>query len=412
MAMGSSLPLHPSLAAALTAHGSDIDASSQLSSQQQTGLGRKTSIQALSIHPSLPRVAYLAEDVVASDFGARNKNKPGSTSSLQPTVKNSRLVVQKFDSNVENVNSLVPSQGNVIVTLNMNDLPQSINRFRQHKSKTSKISNHPLTLETLGSLKSITFLDKDALFWQTRRKHGTQSNLDASNVSDAVLDINANKPYKGVMGQSLCLGLQFTSVLVILQIDDRQSDPFTVLCCLEGQRALHNNGKDYITQHVPSSAALPVTNSIIVYGCSDGAMRFHSLVPSMIYKSKSDTLSFIESSSSSPTDENEVKSAKNSRQATIKSVRGPNGRNDPVVKIVNVDPAYNENYHNEHDAVPAHIGGSAVTVSNATVLVLSSRILTVCASGVAFLWQVDISIDRASGTLRDLNVLPPLAGLD
>ncbi|KAL7493210.1 hypothetical protein ACHAWT_002355 [Skeletonema menzelii] len=408
MTMGTSLPLHPSLAAALTAHGSDIDVGSP-SSQQQTGIGRKTSIlHALSIHPSLSRVAYLAEDV-ASDFGARNKSKAGSTTSLQPTVKNSRLVIQKFDCNVENVSSFVPSQGNVIVTLNMNDLPQHINRFRQHKSKNTKISNQPFTLATLGALKSITFLDRDALFWQTRRKYGTQSN---SNVSDAVLDVNANKSYKGMMGQCQCLGLQFTSVLVILQIDDTNSHPVTVLCCLEGQRALHNNGKDYVTQHVPSSAALPVTNSIIVYGCSDGAMRFHSLVPSMIYKSKSDTLSLFESSSSSPIDESEAKAAKNSRQATIKSVRGPNGRNDPVVKIVNVDPAYNENYHNEQDTVPAHIGGSTVTVSNATVLVLSSRLLTVCASGVAFLWQVDISIDRASGTLRDLNVLPPLARLD
>ena len=407
--MGSSLPVHPSLAAALNKHGADVDVSSQ--SQQQTGTGRKTSIKTLSIHPSLPRVAYLAEDIIASDFGARNnKSKPGSTP-LQPTVTNSRLVIQKFNCNVGNIDSLASSQGNVIATLSMNDLLQRINRFRQHKSKTSKISNLSFTLATLGSLKSITFLDRDALFWQTRRKGGTQSNLDASNASGTVLDVNANKCHKGVMGQSLCLGLQFTSVIAILQIDDAQSDPFTVLGCLEGQRALTSNGKDYVTQHVPSSAALPVTNSIIVYGCSDGAMRFHSLVPSMIYSSTSDVLSFLESSSSSPIDESEVKSAKNSRQATIKSVRGPNGRNDPVVKIVNVDPAYNENYQNEQDTVPAHIGGGNA-VSNVSTLVLSSRLLTVCASGVAFLWQVDISIDRASGTLRDLNVLPPLARLD
>lgn len=407
--MGTSLPVHPSLAAALTKHGADVDVSSQL--QPQSGAGRKTSIKTLSIHPSLPRVAYLAEDT-ALDFGARNNknNKPGSTPQ-QPIVTNSRLVIQKFNSHVGNIDSLASSQGNLIASLNMSELPQRINRFRQHKSKTSKISNQPFTLATLGSLKSITFLDRDALFWQTRRKSGTQSNLDASNASGTVLDVNANKCHKGVMGQNLCLGLQFTSVIVILEIDDAQSDPFTVLGCLEGQRALTNNGKDYVTQHVPSSAALPVTNSIIVYGCSDGAMRFHSLVPSMIYSSKSDTLSFIESSASSPIDESEVKSAKNSRQATIKSVRGPNGRNDPVVKIVNVDPAYNDSYQNEQDTVPAHIGGGPA-MSTASTLVLSSRLLTVCASGVSFLWQVDISIDRASGTLRDLNVLPPLARLD
>ena len=407
--MGTSLPFNPSLAAALAANGADVTKQQQ---QQQSGIGTKTRIQALVIHPSLPRVAYLAEDTVI-DFGARNKNKPGSASLQQRTVKTSQIVIRKYNRDVENIGNLASSQGNVIATLPMNDLPQLINRFRQHKSKTSKISSQPFTLATLGSLKSITFLDRDALFWQTRRKYGTQSNLDASNTaSETVLDVNAHKYDKGMMGQGLCLGLQYSSLLVILQINDAQSDPFTVLSCLEGQRALSNNGKDYVTQHEPTSAALPVTNSIIVYGCSDGAMRFHSLAPSMIYHSKSDTLSFAEASSSSPINESEVKSSKNSRQATIKSVRGPNGRNDPVVKIVNVDPVYNENYNNEQDIVPAHIGGNSATVSNAKALVLSCRILAVCASGVAFLWQVDISIDRASGTLRDLNVLPPLARLD
>jgi hypothetical protein len=399
----SPLPINPSLAVALGAHGADVDLYTK--QQQKICVGVKTSIQVLSIHPSLPLVAYLAEDT-ASDFGARNKSKPGSTS-LQPTAETSRLVIQKFNRNFENID--IPY---VIATLPMKDLPRQINRFRQHKTKTSKISSQPFTLATLGSLKSITFLDRDALFWQTRRKYGTQSNLDASNAADTVLDVNANKCGKGMMGQDLCLGLQYTSVLVILQINDMHSDPFTVLSCLEGQRVLSNNGKEYVTQYVPTSAALPVTNSIIIYGCSDGAMRFHSLAPSKIYNSKPDTLSFSESSSSSPINESEVKSAKNSRQATIKSVRGPNGRHDPVIKIVNLDPAYNEHYHNEQDTVPAHIGGNAVTISNATTLVLSSRLLTVCASGVAFLWQVDISIDRASGTLRDLNVLPPLARLD
>lgn len=405
--MGYSLPLHPSLAAALAAP--------QTTTQQQS-FGRKTRIQALSIHPSLPQVAFLAEDT--SEFGARSKSKPGSAS-IPLSSKSSQLVVQKFNRDEQNVDSLLSSHSDVIAAISMNDLPEHINRFRQPKSKTSKISNQPFTLATLGSLKSITFLDKDALFWQTRRKYGAQSNLNASTASVTVLDVNGNKCEKG-LGQGLCVGLQFNSALVVLEINDPQqfgsNDPFTVLCCLEGQRALSNNGKDYVTQHVPTSEVLPVTNSIIVYGCSDGAMRFHSLVPSMIYASKRDTLSFTSeessTSSSSQINESAVKSTKNSRQATIKSVRGPNGRNDPVVKIINLDPAYNEIYHHEEDAVPAHIGGNTPTVSNNTTLVLTSRLLTVCASGVAFLWQVDISIDRASGTLRDLNVLPPLARLD
>jgi hypothetical protein len=405
--------MNPSLAAALATHGVNNNGSN-INQQQSNGMiGAKTSIQALTIHPSLPRVAYLAEDTT-SDFGARNKSKPGS---LQMTVRTSRLVIQKINRDGDNFGSLASSQGDIIAALSMKDLPQHINRFRQLKSKTSKISNQPFTLATLGALKSITFLDRDALFWNTRRKYGTQSNLDAVNASGVVLDVNAIKNSENGMGQGLCIGLQFTAVVIVLKINDTQSgrnDPCTILSCLEGQRSLSSNGKDYVIQYVPTSEVVPVTNSIIVYGCSDGTMRFHCLDPSMMYTPNPDILSFVsESPSSSPINENTVKSSKiKNRQTTIKSVRGPNGRNDPVVKIVNVDPVYFKNYHHDEDALPAHIGGNAVTVSNGTTLVICSRLLTVCASGVAFFWQVDISLDRASGTLRDLNVLPPLARLD
>jgi hypothetical protein len=100
---------------------------------------------------------------------------------------------------------------------------------------------------------------------------------------------------------------------------------------------------------------------------------------------------------------------------TIKSVRGPNGRNDPVVHILNVDPAY---YHDDDtdDGMKSTAnggGGDSTTNTNTTnitsdyrTLVMRSRIITVCGSGVAFLWDVRVSIDRSTGSLRDLTVLP------
>jgi hypothetical protein len=108
-----------------------------------------------------------------------------------------------------------------------------------------------------------------------------------------------------------------------------------------------------------------------------------------------------------------------SRQSTIKSVRGPNGRNDPVVKILNVDPAYHHDDDDDDDDNEGHrrgggdksattttIGDSSSSSSDARTLIMRSRILTACGSGVAFLWDVRVAIDRSSGSLRDLTVLP------
>ena len=59
----------------------------------------------------------------------------------------------------------------------------------------------------------------------------------------------------------------------------------------------------------------------------------------------------------------------------------------------------------EEDEEGSHNPGSAVGDGNGA-LSLRTRLVTVCASGVAYAWDVRYSVDRASGTLRDLNVLP------
>mmetsp|Transcript_22443 Transcript_22443/g.48311 ORF Transcript_22443/g.48311 Transcript_22443/m.48311 type:complete len:1059 (+) Transcript_22443:1064-4240(+) len=104
-------------------------------------------------------------------------------------------------------------------------------------------------------------------------------------------------------------------------------------------------------------------------------------------------------------------------QATIKSVRGPDGRHDPVMAILDVDPAYDEGHQAEGEpsiasGVPSQVGSGVATTSDGVMLAVRSRLLTACLSRVAFLWDVRATIDRASGALRDLNVLPPLVRLD
>ena len=397
--MSSSLPINASLASALALHGGTNSNNGRNSSvASMTGGGstnKKMSIHALKVHPSLPWVAYLAEE-------------------KQTTVVNSqRLVVQQYNRS-QGPRHKTPHSSTtdptILAALPMEKLPPHINRFRQSKSKSSKITNHPMTLATLGPLQSITFLDREALFWQTRRKYGAQTNLEIGGaavvdqeeeelVLHADLDLNN---VEGGMGRGLCLSLQFSRLLVILRFNKTvascakdSTDLFTVLCCLEGAR---ESGKEAKIQYTPTSAAIPLTSSVVVYGCSDGAMRFHNLVPNMLYSPKMEPSLLSSPSSSSEA----AKSTKHTRQSIIKSVRGPNGRNDPVVKIVNVDPAYNESKHSRGET-PIE---TPTTVSDETTLVLSSRLLTVCSSGVAFLWDVRIVIDRSSGALRDLNVLP------
>jgi len=443
--LASALALHDSLPPNLEASGSGKNDKGNIA-QQSTGVGirKKTSIQALAVHPSLPRVAYLAEETVVSEPSSslpNKKNKGGVGSSpsskksaaTQTTVKYQRLIIQQYNRNHDS-NKMTPhkynhlqSVGNddnkILATLPMEKLPFQINRFRQPRSKSSKLTNEPLTLASLGPLQSITFLDREALFWQTRRQYGSLSNLDAASVAekeDVVFRADSDwNTVDGGMGHGLCLGLQFARVLVVLRFDCFDvSETFTVLCCLEGQRT---TGKDTKVQYTPASSLIPITESIVVYGCSDGAMRFHNLVPAMLYSSK-----VGESNSDSPSSPSgSSKSTKQTRQTTIKSVRGPNGRNDAVVKVLNVDPVRNDGHYSRAAAtaemmtptsssiaIPSQVDNGVESESDDATLVIRSRLLTVCSSGVAFLWDVRVMIDRSSGALKNLNVLPPLVRLD
>eukprot|EP00804_Cyclotella_cryptica_P010807 CCRYP_008754-RA/>CCRYP_008754-RA protein AED:0.01 eAED:0.01 QI:141/1/1/1/0/0/2/128/1373 len=430
-----SLPMHPSLAAALALHGvqnSSISPLANAKSQPSSKSPKRTSIQALTIHPSLPRVAYLAEETVAvspsppqsqqNPSAKKNKSSSVESRSFGSAVKTQRIIIQQFDRKcARSTLKIQPDPSgrskDVLSCLPMEHLPLQLNRFRQTKSKNTKMSSQPLTLASMGPLQSITFLDREALFWQTRRGYGAVTNGELNFVSTANTGredviFHADSHFDGAdqgLGYGLCLGLQFTRVLAILRFHDGVTNSissFDVLCCLEGQRPNSTSGKESNTQYTPTSALVPVTNAIVVYGCSDGAMRFHNLVPSLLYSSRNEALSSL-SMSTSLSSSGAAKLQKQSRQSTIKSVRGPNGRNDPIVKILNVDPAYSS-FHDIHQQKEEPVA----VASNPKSIVLHSRLLTACSSGVAYLWDVHIRLDRSSGAVRDLIVDPPLVRID
>ncbi|KAL7510742.1 hypothetical protein ACHAXN_007641 [Cyclotella atomus] len=426
---GSSLPLPPSLAAALSQHGirsSSASASSKQHSPSASSAAapKRTTIQALTMHPSLPRVAYLAEETTSlpppssSSPLPSKKNKVETAPAITRTsIKTQRILIQSFDKNCTSPSSsqLLLKQQDIQATLPMEHLSRELNRFRSGKVAKTKSNTTPLTLANIGPLQSIQFLDHDALYWTTARKSGTIRNSTCSSIINA--DTHFDRVDAG-LGDDFALGLQFSNLLTIVRLNPHyfssstEHNAFKVLCCLEGQPSHNNNSNSQTTEgntgsssmYTPTSSCLPLTQSIIVYGCSDGAMRFHNLVPSSLYSSRISSSINTMAGSTSLFSSGSSKLLKNSRQATVKSVRGPNGRNDPIVKIVNVDPSYATHAGGDNS------GGESAAEENESWI--NYRLLTACASGVAYLWDVHIRIDDASGSVKDLIVDPPLVRMD
>ena len=169
-----SLPLHPSLASALALHGvqkSTVSTLTNVESQPSAKPLKRTGIQALTMHPSLPRVAYLAEETVSMSPSlpqsqqntSSKKNKTASTASRShgSAVKTQRIIIQQFDrkcarSTLKLHTDSSDKTNDVLACLPMEHLPLKLNRFRQTKSKNTKIASQPLTLASLGPLTQST----------------------------------------------------------------------------------------------------------------------------------------------------------------------------------------------------------------------------------------------------------------
>eukprot|EP00957_Ditylum_brightwellii_P161833 12322032-Ditylum_brightwellii.AAC.1 len=71
-----------------------------------------------------------------------------------------------------------------------------------------------------------------------------------------------------------------------------------------------------------TSTALPITPDILAIGCSDGTIRFFSI----------------------------------SEKKVIKSVRGPNGRNDPVIRLTSTNRYPNHGPADDDDSSTNNVG--------------------------------------------------------
>lgn len=124
-----------------------------------------------------------------------------------------------------------------------------------------------------------------------------------------------------------------------------------------------------LSRHLPTSPATVVAASMLAIGCSDGTVRFFDM--------------------------------DHMGGKIVKSVRGPNGRGDPVVRVLNVNA-------NSGRTAPGAGRRRREADGDGDRL---TRILTVCASGVAFLWELHMGA-AADGSIVRFSINPPLCRLD
>ena len=125
--------------------------------------------------------------------------------------------------------------------------------------------------------------------------------------------------------------------------------------------------QNILNKSIPSSKPIPCCNSnLLVIGCSDGAIRFYSKLDKKI----------------------------------VKSVRGPNGRSDPVVDIVFVNPWKYDHFQSVH-----------LTETGEKNYFTIMKLATICSSGVAYLWELQLSFTEM-GHVDSIKVRAPLVKID
>ena len=80
-----------------------------------------------------------------------------------------------------------------------------------------------------------------------------------------------------------------------------------------------------------------------------------------------------------------------------KSALGPNGRGNPIVRVINANSRTQQENNN------------ATTIGCQTIL---PRIISVCATGIAYLWELDLSIELDSQEILYFDIPPPLVSFD
>lgn len=282
------------------------------------------------------------------------------------------IVVQDIRNSREEDTAAIAAKTNpIICSFTLRELTKHLNQFREESylSSISDLTNaeeilqgghmHAVTsltvpllsVQLLGAVQDISFLDRDALRYSVAPGLVIDDDIDHEYFNDRYCV------------DRLLIG--FRRCMVVLSINssgvaERSSNNNNTKLQIEAFIGPDNvdeyENDTKIQKRQPSSFAIPISEHILAYGCYDGGIRFYDI---------------------------------NKRQQA-KACLGPNGRTNPIVKMVNANP----------------------TTTLQSQQSFCPRIISACVSANAYLWELDISIDFPSGEINHFDIPPPVASFD
>jgi len=329
-------------------------------------------IQILEIHPTQPLVCYV-------DGGGSTSTSTSITSS----ILRQRIIIQNHITN--EIIEITP-----ISDVAKKYMQQQQQQQQQQEDRISKKEIEKMCLN-LGLIKSIQFMDSHVLLRHSGRQQ-QQNQQQHTNLLNSFLPYliihfnnrillypsNATSYTGGGKANNFNSSLSSTTTY--------NKEPCTII---------EINQSTLNKSNITSKLVLPILyTNIIAIGCSDGAVRFYSRI----------------------------------EQKVVKSVRGPNGKTDPVVGILSInswDWSSMEQCHHYHhhqnqtscrnydemysyNDTSSHSPSSSSRTNSAN----TTRIMTICASGTAYLWELQITFDDLTQHVQKFKLRPPVVTLD
>ena len=272
---------------------------------------------------------------------------------------------------------------------------------RQEKRREEAAILHQ-TCVNLGFITSVQFIDRQVLYYNSKRSSfstpiASSSSGKETTSGDSRAHAHAHAHARSSINSDMGLGLDKDS--------DRNGMPYLILKFTKGILIYkHNHPTVYpypnthltnahaflppsppvsvmdITQAklnnaIPTSKPLPIASTqLLAIGCSDGAVRFYSLRDRKV----------------------------------VKSVRGPNGRMDPVVCVLGVG-SWRNDVHGDGTSGGASANGFAMNGygnKSGSVDPRTVRIATICASGTAYVWELQVEFNEMSVYQHASNTIP------
>ena len=346
----------------------------------------------VEIHPNNSKLVY----------ATRRRRRKQSSSSDDRHHQRSRsdlgkelIVVQNLNNSSDNNNNNNNNNNKMIsCSFTLRELTKAINQYRTndtyylsstsmeqhdveeilqrgHMEVVTSLSTPLLNVHMLGSVQYIVFMDREALRYCLAPTL-IPPDYDVGYDDEYLDGVKHDKKKKnGNTNTTERLLIGFRRCIVVVSI--------STCCSTNSSSSSINNGNinhnthhlqvegfigpenidDYendiikIQKRQPSSYAIPISENLLAYGCYDGGIRFYNIL----------------------------------QHQQAKACLGPNGRTNPIVKMVNANPQQ------------SHFSSRP-------------RLISACVSGTAYLWELDISIDLSSGEINHFDIQPPLACFD